>query len=154
MRIKNSLLSVSLAGAVALPFVFVASRGGSSPSYEQIPAQATAAAGVSLAPLSASQQSLVKVTSDQAIAASQSYLGSAAASASSTTVSLGSFTDTEYGSVVAGAKVLVANGVPAYVVTFDGLTLSLPGPSAKSNTEASVVVNALTGAVIEMYSYR
>ncbi|MHB8378743.1 MAG: hypothetical protein ACYDB2_02350 [Acidimicrobiales bacterium] len=73
------------------------------------------------------------------------------------TVTLGSFTDTQY--MVrdsTGSYSRVANGLPAYVVTFSGLNIlpEGPAPTGTFNTEDNVVVDASTGAIVETFTYQ
>jgi hypothetical protein len=122
-------------------------------SYAPLPAAAKSGVGVSLEPLPDSLASAVQVTVPEAISAAQERLGLTAAEASDNTVLVGSFTDDEYTSAnAAGASALVADNLPAYVVTFSGLSVSSLGRGVGVHTQESVVVNATSGDVVEVYS--
>jgi len=93
------------------------------------------------------------VTVPEAISAARERLGLTAAEASHNTVPVGSFTDDEYTSTnAAGANALVADNLPAYLVTFSGLSVSSLGRGGGVHTQESVVVNASNGDVVEVYS--
>ncbi|GEM_PF-1961474 len=123
-------------------------------SYAPLPTAAYTAAGVRLDPLQNSQLTAIQVSASDAIAIAEARLGLTPA-ASNVAISVGSFTDDQYVTINAtGTRHLVANDLPAYVVTFSGLSIASQGRSSTINTENNVVVNAATGEIVEEFSYR
>ncbi|MFZ2056591.1 MAG: hypothetical protein WAV54_04185 [Acidimicrobiales bacterium] len=159
-----SVCAAVIAFAVSLPALTAGtatrqrSQVWAGASYAPLPAAAKSGVGVSLEPLPDSLASAVQVTVPEAISAAQERLGLTAAEASDNTVLVGSFTDDEYtsanatGANAAGASALVADNLPAYVVTFSGLSVSSLGRGVGVHTQESVVVNATSGDVVEVYS--
>ena len=148
-----SVCAAVIAFAVSLPALTAGtatrqrSQVWAGASYAPLPAAAKSGVGVSLEPLPDSLASAVQVT-----------VPLTAAEASDNTVLVGSFTDDEYtsanatGANAAGASALVADNLPAYVVTFSGLSVSSLGRGVGVHTQESVVVNATSGDVVEVYS--
>jgi hypothetical protein len=146
-------LAVSLPALTAGTATRQDSQVWAGASYAPLSAAAKSDVGVSLEPLPDSLASAVRVTVPEAISAAQERLGLKAAEASDSTVLVGSFTDDEYTSAdAAGAGALVADNLPAYVVTFSGLSVPSLGRGIGVHTQESVVVNATNGDVVEVYS--
>ena len=122
--------------------------------YAPLPASATSGMGVTLSPLTAAQQLLTLLPLDQVISLANTRVGDLAGQASSITASLGSFTDSEYGNVdSAGVLHLIADGVPAFVINYSGLSIPSRGGTTATDSQQAVVINAVTGEVIEDYVY-
>ncbi len=156
MRKRSILFSaLALASGAALVPSLAAQGGTTIATYSPLPSTAQTALGVSLEPLPSSQQNTLTVTAAQAISAAQLRLGSLSSEASGVAVNVGSFTDDEYTTTNAsGVSGLVASNVPAYVVTFSGLAIASFSPNSTAvNTQASVVVNATNGDIIEVFSF-
>lgn len=99
-----------------------------------------------------------KVTSDQAIAAASSWLGAVLTSqATQISTQYVLFSDDQYYSTdTQGVKQFKFQRVPAWVVTYTGVTLPSHGPVGQStqfNHELHVVISAETGEYMESYSY-
>lgn len=99
-----------------------------------------------------------KVTSDQAIAAAKSWLGAVLTSqATNISTQYVLFSDDQYYSTdTQGVKQFKFQRVPAWIVTFTGVTVSSRGPVGQPtqfNHELHVVINAETGEYMESYSY-
>ena len=124
-------------------------------SYAPLPAAAYTGLGVSLNPLQGSQLATVQVTVSEARSVAKERLGLTNAEASNVTVLVGSFTDDEYATTdAAGVKELVADDLPAYVVTFSGLSIAAANGGPGRNTQESVVVDAASGEVVEVFSFQ
>jgi hypothetical protein len=70
-------------------------------------------------------------------------------------VSFGDFSDDQFYTTLAdGSRVYQAQGRPAYVVTYDGVSVPHRGPGTASNHQLNVVVDAASGEVIEVFSFQ
>jgi hypothetical protein len=123
-------------------------------SYSPLPETMTTAFGVTLSELSESQLSSVNVTSAQAISVAESHEFSAMPSAVVPGIVLGNFSDSEYGTPQPeGAASLIAQNMPAYVVSFGNVSLPSYGPVGDSVVgQYDVVVNAITGDYVIAFS--
>lgn len=109
--------------------------------------------GNHLTELTGDQTAVVEVTPARALSAAENFAGIASGSNVVDTVSLGSFTDSgSYHKLPSGQVVAVAVNLPAYVVTFSGLSLPTTLGSGYVSHEA-VVVNAATGVVVESIKF-
>ena len=159
--LATMIAAVVLGLAVAVPTMMASSAGlarsqiSLGASYAPLPAAAHTDLGVSLDPLQNSQASAVQVTVPEAISAAEERAGLTSVPANDVTVLVGSFADDEYSTTNAsGASSLVADDLPAYVVTFSGMSFANPSGGAGVHTQESVVINATTGDVVEVYSFQ
>jgi len=166
VAILTSASAVALLIAILIPSLSatgssaVVGQYPSGSSYAAIPAGDTTAFGVTLDELTNAQLSQVAVTTQQAIAVANSHQFETVPSGDDPTVTLGSFTDSEWGSNGAATTGdLVAFQVPAFVVTFSDVQIASSGPNMGSNSSPametgsySVVVNADTGDYIMAYA--
>jgi hypothetical protein len=100
-----------------------------------------------------------KITREQAIQAASAWLGSYWAShASQVSAQYVLFSDDEYTAIDApGRQYLRFQRVPAWVVTFEGLSLPSRGPPTQPavySHEEHIVIDAETGIYMEAFSYQ
>lgn len=163
-RSKIRLMFTALVAAAAIAglsslWAIEASARPSQPAvvdqgYAALPDAATSGLGVSLAPLTTADQVLALLPVSQVVDLAKTSVGDVVNEASSITVSVGRFTDSEYGNTDdAGILHLVAVDVPAFVINFSGLSIPSLGGTTATDSQQAVVINALTGQVIETYTY-
>jgi hypothetical protein len=104
--------------------------------------------------LSETQLSSVNVTIAQAITVAEAHELVSIPPSDTPNVVLGSFTDSEYGTAGSGTTSnLIASNMPAFVVSFDDVSLPSSGPVGGSETgQYDVVINAVTGAYVMAFS--
>lgn len=122
--------------------------------YFSVPSVVTTNTGMTLAPLSAVNIKQVSISPQQAQATADSAIGNdVSGSASSVQVALGLYTNSNvYRLDAAGSYVLRNDQVPAYLVTFSGLTLT-PTLGTGTVSHESVAIDASTGLVIDEAVY-
>lgn len=160
--VKRGTIALAVAAAAVITGVWVGSAQGSAsassvPAWVPLPPEALAAAGVYLQAHDPAQHVLASsITTDQALNAATERVGKTEAdTASATHVTFGDFFDSEYFTTRPdGTRQYVAQGVPAFVVTYEGVSVAHRGPNAGTNHEMNVVVDATTGQIIEAFSYR
>ena len=114
-------------------------------SYAPLSNEVTDGIGATLEPLSSAQVSDVAIDVPQVEAVANLNLPFGVPNGAVPDITLGSFTDSEY--KMQDSSELVAQNLPAYVVTYSGLSIPSANPMSKAiDTEESVVVNAVTGA--------
>jgi hypothetical protein len=95
------------------------------------------------------------ITTGEAMKISAKRISKAQAGQAVVHVTFGDFfDDTFFATRPQGSSRDVKNGVPAYVITYDGVIVPLAGLSRGTNSELIVVVEAATGEVIEEFSFR
>lgn len=158
-QVISGLIAATVIAAGSSLWAIDANASPNQPSvlnqgYAPISAEATSGLGVTLDPLTTTQQALALLPVDQVLSLAKARMGDLSTQASSITISLGSFTDRQYGNVDdAGVLHPVATGIPAFVVNFSGLSLPSDGGSTGTDSQQMVVINALTGEIIETLTY-
>lgn len=151
--IVASIAVLALIGAIT----GLASNGGATnlqslpygAAYQPLSSSLESTAGVQLNQLDASQFASVVVAPNDALSAAEKFGDISVQADVTENVSLGSFSDSTFSEKLpSGSYGFVATGVPAYVVTFSGLSLPTLSESGVVANEA-IVVNATTGTVIE-----
>lgn len=95
------------------------------------------------------------VAMEEAIEVAKSRLGAVASNAAFVEARYVLFSDDQYYRTDAnGQKHYFFQNVPAWVVTFKGVKLQSRGRSNHYNEEIHVVVNAITGEYMELFSFR
>ena len=159
---KRGAIALAMAAAAILAGVWACSTQSSQsasawPAWVPLPTQALSAAGVSLQAHDPTKHALAhSITTDQALNAAAERVGRTQANAAKAThVTFGDFFDNQYFTTKPdGTRQNDGQGVPAFIVTYEGVNVAHLGPSAGANTEMNVVVDAATGQVIDVFSYR
>ncbi len=101
------------------------------------------------------------ITADQAIAAARSEAAGLADSATGVSAQFVLFTDRHRGTVDEnGSITLTFNAVPAWIIRFTGVPQPVFGPlradgqTPRAAQELNVIVDARTGAYMEMFSFQ
>ncbi|HUW77140.1 MAG TPA: hypothetical protein VMV52_00130 [Candidatus Nanopelagicaceae bacterium] len=159
-RIKFGVIIISTCGLLVATGVWVNATHRSAqlndlPAWVALPAKAQSSAGVRLQAHDALKHPMAThITTQQAFNVATERIGKAQAKQAVVHVTFGDFFDDRYiATSPKGFPKDVARGVPAYVITFDGIIVPLIGLSGGSNSEMNVVVNAATGQVIEEFSF-
>jgi hypothetical protein len=144
------LLAVTLAGlAAVLPTRAPARAAAVAATWRSLPPEA-AAAGVRLAP---PPPATPRVTAAGAVALARDRAGTLATGAA-VTATLGLFSDDAYTVDTQAGRTHPVQRRLAWLVAFTGTTLRPRGPTTATNTEVDVAVDATTGEVVELVSYR
>jgi hypothetical protein len=153
-------LGLGAAGVAATLIILAVAAGGaqaSPPGFAALPAAAHDQAGVRLSAHNLAVNPMAaRVSTDRAVQVARARVGAArAVQASAVSVTFGDFSDDMYVTTLAdGRSAYVAQNRPAYIVTYQGVTVPHRGPGPSSNHELNVVVDAATGKIIEVFSYR
>jgi hypothetical protein len=97
------------------------------------------------------------VSRQQAENAARQVLPGVTSQASGVAEKFALFSDDQYAVVAPETGHIVSyhfQAVPAWVLTFTGVTLPNHGPGDNANHELNVVIDARTGQYLEMFSYR
>ena len=119
--------------------------------YRPLPAADAIGMGLSLEPFTGRLGP--SITAAEAMAVARSRVGAMVDAADSATVSLGIFTDQQYVDIEpSGTHHQVIDHKLCYLVTLYGLELQGHGHGYATNTTLTIVVDAMTGKVLEEYS--